>query len=85
MDTAEQNNSPNASNPAHVGATVARLRRAHGLSRQQVATAVGLSLATIRRIEVGRLDARIGWLRSIASALGLTLADVVSAIEVGHG
>lgn len=49
------------------------LRQARGLSRQQLADAVGCSKMQIWRLERGLCQPRLDTLRKLAAALGVTL------------
>ena len=58
------------------------LRRAHGLSRAQVARSAGMSRRELRRYERGRTVSESD-LRSIAGSCGVDVADLVSSSGVG--
>lgn len=60
-----------------VGAKVLQLRTAQGLSREVVAVRAGIGSATVRRIEEGTHDTRIGTLEALAAALGVTASDLL--------
>jgi DNA-binding Xre family transcriptional regulator len=66
---------------ADVTVTLAVLRLRKGWSQRQLADAAGTSQAHIARIESGREDVRLGTLRRIAGALGVSVGDVVAAVE----
>jgi transcriptional regulator with XRE-family HTH domain len=49
-----------------LGQRLAQLRKHHGLTQQALATAAGVGIATLRRIEDGR-DSKLGsWIRLLA-------------------
>ena len=60
------------------GSTVARLRMSHGMSQQQLATAAGLSITTIWRVEHNKHPAKLETLAAIAGAFGIGV-DVLLA------
>lgn len=60
-----------------VGATVRALREAHGLSSDQLATAIGKSPQLIRAIETGSRHATPQVCRRIADTLRIPLAAIV--------
>jgi transcriptional regulator with XRE-family HTH domain len=59
-----------------VGATIKALRDAHGLSREQLATAVGKSTQLIGFIENGKRRATPEVCRKVADTLGVPLAAI---------
>ncbi|MBN2799146.1 MAG: helix-turn-helix transcriptional regulator [Deltaproteobacteria bacterium] len=61
---------------AALGARLARLRHARGLTQEQLAERVGSAPQTIRRIERGRTTAPFGRLLDLAEALGVSLRDL---------
>lgn len=50
-----------------------RLRKATGLTQDQLATAAGLSRMTVQRIEAQDIDPRVSTLLEMARALGMEL------------
>lgn len=64
-----------------VAARVLAMRTARGMTQQQLASAAGISLATLSMIERGRNRPRIGTLRRIAAALSCDPADLLSEIR----
>lgn len=58
-----------------------RLRVERGISQETLAHDAGLTSGSYARIELGQ--AATGWstVRSIAAALGVTLADLAAAVE----
>jgi transcriptional regulator with XRE-family HTH domain len=64
-----------------VGATVRELREACGVSREVLAVNAGLGVGTLARLELGRSDPSWSTLRALATALGLTMRDLASAVE----
>jgi transcriptional regulator with XRE-family HTH domain len=61
-----------------ISARVAGLRRAAGLTQALLSQAAGLSPSAVGLIEQGRSTPALGTLESIASALGVTVADLVT-------
>jgi len=61
-----------------LGARIAEFRRARKLTQEQLAELVGVDPQTIQRAETGRTALSLLRLRSIASALGGTLAELLS-------
>lgn len=60
-----------------LGAKLKALRHEQGLSREVVAVRAGLGSATVRRIENGEHDPRLGTLQAIAAVLGTTASDLL--------
>ena len=58
-----------------IGARVGELRRRSGLTQQQVADAVGLSVESMSRLETGRTVPSVRRLADIADELGVELRD----------
>lgn len=58
---------------AAVGAALRALRRARGLSLQQVAASTGLSIGLISQVERGLSSPSVRALRALAEALGVTV------------
>lgn len=71
---------PAAPEAVRVGATIQALREAHGLSRSELARAIGKSEQLIGFIERGERHATAPVCRRIADTLGIPLA----AITVEH-
>lgn len=63
-----------------VGVLIARLRAERGLSRAELAARAGLSVSTIRGIEVGERDAKIGSAKALAAALELPFVQFAAMI-----
>ncbi|MBQ9250727.1 MAG: helix-turn-helix transcriptional regulator [Oscillospiraceae bacterium] len=65
------------------------LRRARGLSQPDVAERCGVSADTYRRWEWGKQEPRLGELRAVAAALGVSVADLIGEapdrITLRHG
>lgn len=60
-----------------IGSRLRSLRESKKLTQQQLATAAGLSLSVLSRIEYGGTpDPRISTLRALAKALGVSLDDL---------
>jgi transcriptional regulator with XRE-family HTH domain len=64
-------------------------RRALGLSQAALATAAGVSLATVQNVEAGRANPALGTLKNLLAPLALDLAIVPAAADwdalVDHG
>lgn len=60
---------------------ITRAREAAGLSREQLATAIGRSHATVVSYELDRQDPLLRTLRAIARALGTTSADLLAGTD----
>jgi len=59
---------------------LAKVRRRRGLTQQEMADAVGVSLRTYRRVERGEVDdPGVRLLHNCAIALGVTLYDIIPA------
>lgn len=57
---------PTSQTLRELGLRLAQLRKHHGLTQQELATAAGVGVATLRRIEDGR-DSKLGsWIRLLA-------------------
>ncbi len=63
--------------PDKMAARLKQLRGKKGMTQQQLATAAGVSLGYIARLEPGRHDPKLSSLRKIAKALGVRLAKLV--------
>jgi transcriptional regulator with XRE-family HTH domain len=63
--------------PRTLGRNIRRLRRARGLTQEQLGTRVGgADKSHISRIEAGRIDPTLSTARAIAKALGVSLDDL---------
>lgn len=60
-----------------LGHRIAALRKAAGLSQDQLAVLAGVDRRTIQRYEAGARDPRFADLLLLADALGVRLADLV--------
>jgi transcriptional regulator with XRE-family HTH domain len=71
-----------ATEPLPFGVRLQEMRRAAGLSQQQLATAAGLSLSLIAQLEQGaKLDPKVSTLRALAKVLGVTTHDLIRDVE----
>lgn len=59
------------------GSTVVRLRNTKGLSQQQLASAAGLSITTIWRLENDKHPPLLATLAGVAKGLGMTLPELL--------
>jgi transcriptional regulator with XRE-family HTH domain len=62
-----------------IGARIAELRKAKGLTQAQLAEKTGFSQSNIGRIETGRYSVGLDVLTKIADALGATVELVTEA------
>lgn len=66
-----------------VGATIRRLREQRGWSMGQFAAAIGWegkgARSNVDRLEKGKINPRLDTLEKIAQALGVNMADLLSA------
>lgn len=61
---------------------IPKLRKAHKISQQELADAVGVTRQTITSIEVGRYTASLALAYKIARHFGLTIEEVFDFSEV---
>lgn len=54
---------------------IARIKK--GLTQKQLAEIVGTSPATINKAEKGKIDIRIGTLKKISKALGVSISELI--------
>lgn len=60
---------------------IRELRKARGLTLQQLAEKVGTTAQTIQRLETGNMTISLGWLEKISNALGTS----ISKLLIGEG
>jgi transcriptional regulator with XRE-family HTH domain len=60
-----------------LGQRIARLRKEHDLTQQQLATMLGISQQTLAHYEVGRLRVAVAMLPALATALATTVEDLI--------
>lgn len=65
----------------HVGATVAALRKARGISQTSLALACGVSFQQIQKYEAGVNRIGAGRLHQIADRLGVPVADLLAPAD----
>jgi transcriptional regulator with XRE-family HTH domain len=70
-----------AEEPDPDGAFVHRLRVERGITQEALAIKAHVTIATLSRIERGVTAPKVGTLRKIATALGMSLAELVTAVE----
>ncbi len=63
------------------GLAIQRLRVERGITQEALGFKSGVKIATLSRIERGETEPKIGALRKIADALGVSLADLVAMTE----
>lgn len=73
--------SPPSEVDLNLAATLRELRDRQGRSQEALAHDAGLTVATLARIERGKSNPTWTTVRSIAVALGITLADLGKAVE----
>jgi ribosome-binding protein aMBF1 (putative translation factor) len=61
---------------AAIGANVERVRKARGLSSQQLAELAGVGLTSVIELEAARREIRILGFRAIARALGVSMDEL---------
>lgn len=66
------------------GKHVRSLRRARGLTQEQLAKRAVISADTVRRIEHGSFSASIDTIRKLCSGLGLSPATLFESFELGR-
>lgn len=62
-----------------LGARIAELRQAQGLTQAQLGDALGISQSTINTYEVGRRRIQVSALPRVAEALGVSVEDLIGA------
>lgn len=62
------------------GKRVAAVRKSRGLTQQELAEAIGMSVVAIAYIETGKRWARLGTLTKIANALRVDVSDLFKNI-----
>lgn len=60
-----------------IGDRIRHLRLRANLTQDEMVRRTGLDRRTVQRAERGETDARLSWLLLIASAVGVTLAELV--------
>jgi transcriptional regulator with XRE-family HTH domain len=71
---------PQAVDPA-LAKVLRRLREAEGVSQQAIAERAGLTVGAYARIEIGKSGPTWVTVRTIAPALGLSLAELAALVE----
>lgn len=70
--------------PDPAGAVVLRLRQERGITQERLAIEAHVTIATLSRIERGAVaDPKVGTLRKIAVALGVSMTELVAVPEGG--
>lgn len=62
-----------------------RLRSERGLNQEQLAVKLGVRQEWVSRYEVGERRLDVVELADIASALGVTIAQILQDADIGHG
>ena len=63
--------------PKQMGARIRRLRKARGMSQQDLADKARLTRVFITRVEAGRQDPSLSTINAIARALDVSAADLM--------
>jgi len=63
--------------PKQLGQRLKRLRLAHGLSQEALATRARITREYVNKLEAGRYDPTISVVQRLAKALKVTIADLV--------
>ncbi|MCF2527380.1 helix-turn-helix domain-containing protein [Yinghuangia soli] len=63
----------------HIGERVREYRLMRRLTLRQLGAAAGVSASFLSQLENGRTDASVGSLRKLATALGVSVADLIEA------
>lgn len=66
---------------AAIAGEIRALRGRRGMSQTELRDRAGFSRSTMRRIESAERDVEIAELMAIASALGVTAADLLQAVQ----
>ncbi len=64
-----------------LGKAIRRLRKEARLTQQELADRAEVPVETLRRVEVGTIDAEWGTLRHLAYALGMELPEIFRLTE----
>ena len=67
-----------------LASTLRRLREEGNHTQEDLAHDAGITVAALARIERGQANPRWTTIKSIASALGISLGELGDAIERGH-
>ena len=62
------------------GQQVARVRKSRGLTQQELAEKIGMSVVAIAYIETGKRWARLGTLNKIAGALKVNISELFRSL-----
>lgn len=62
------------------GERVAAVRKSRGVTQQQLAESIGMSVVAIAYIETGKRWARLGTLNKIAKHLKVNISDLFSGV-----
>ncbi len=62
------------------GKKVAEVRKSKGVTQQELAENIGMSVVAIAYIETGKRWARLGTLNKIANSLKVTVADLFKGL-----
>jgi transcriptional regulator with XRE-family HTH domain len=60
-----------------IGGKIAALRKARGMTQQQLADMAGLAQQNLARVETGRYSSRLDTLAAIAEALGCQVEFII--------
>lgn len=59
-----------------------QIREGKGVSLRALARLSGVGLATLSRLEAGQFDPRLNTLRKLASALGVTVTELIGEVQL---
>ncbi len=68
-----------------LGEVLRRFRESKGLTRERAAFVSGVTVGALARIELGQSAPAFATVRRVARALGVTLVEVVVAVEAAEG
>jgi transcriptional regulator with XRE-family HTH domain len=81
---AETTHTPGAHDAQRFGKLCKSLRRARGLTQEEMAAACGLSADTIRRLEYGQFSPTLDTLAKVCTGLDLWASTLFAAYELGE-
>ena len=58
-----------------IGSQIAKLRKEHGFTQEQLAELAGVSQSHLRRVELGEADITVSHLQLLCDAMGITLRE----------
>jgi transcriptional regulator with XRE-family HTH domain len=64
-----------------LGMTLRQYREAAGLTQMELANRIGMDMAEISRLELGKRDPRLSTIVRVATALGVTTSELVHDVQ----